>query len=93
MSSFICTNPFILKLLLKIHKVISIAGTIEEYKASMEPAEFEEMKAKMESEKEMFQNTGMQFFLMFLTVFIIGLIVSIVSAIILKTNPKKEFGT
>ena len=64
--------------------------TIEEYKASMEPAEFEAMKAKMESEKEMFQNTGMQFFLMFLTVFIIGFIVSIISAIILKTDSKKE---
>ena len=58
--------------------------TIEEYKATMEPAEFEAMKAKMESEKEMFQNTFLQFFLMFFTVFVIGFIVSIISSIILK---------
>ena len=60
--------------------------TIEEYKASMEPAEFEAMKAKMESEKEMFQNTFLQFFLMFITVFVIGFIVSLISSMILKKD-------
>ncbi len=58
--------------------------SLEEYKASLEPADFEAMKAKMEKEKAMFQNTGMQFFLMFLTVFIIGFIVSLISSMILK---------
>ena len=60
--------------------------TLEEYKASLEPAEFEALKAKMESEKEMFQNTFIQFFIMFITVFIIGFIVSIISSMILKKD-------
>ncbi len=60
--------------------------TIEEYQASMEPAEFEAMKVKMEKEKEMFQNTFFQFVLMFLTVFIIGFIVALISSIVLKRD-------
>ena len=64
--------------------------TLEEYKASMEPAEFEAMKTKMDSEKEMFQNTFLQFFLMFFTVFVIGVIVSIISSMVLKKNKSDE---
>jgi len=44
--------------------------SIEKAKVTMEAAEFETMKVKMESEKEMFQNPLIGFVAMFITVFL-----------------------
>ena len=58
--------------------------SIEKAKISMEAADFEIRKAEMQSEKEMFQNPIIGAVVMFLTVFIIGFIVSLISSIVLK---------
>lgn len=60
--------------------------SLEQAEATMSPEEFEAMKATMDSQKEMFQNLGFQFILMFLTVFIIGFVVSVISSIVLKKD-------
>ncbi len=59
---------------------------LEEAQATMSQNDFEMEKSKMESEKEMFQSPATQFFVMFLTVFIIGFLVSLISSIILKRD-------
>lgn len=56
--------------------------------ASMSSAEFETAKSQMEAEKEMFMNPGIQFFVMFLTVWIIGLIITLVSSLTLIKKQK-----
>lgn len=57
---------------------------LEQAQTTLSSEEFETEKSKMESEKEMFQSPATQFFVMFLTVFVIGFIVSLISSIILK---------
>jgi len=58
-------------------------GMLEEAK-SLPTAEFENRKAELESEKEMFLNPIMHFFIMSMMVFIIGFIISLLSALILQ---------
>ena len=48
--------------------------------------ELQEKIKEMEAEKEMFSSPVMNFLLMFLTVFMIGLIVSLLSSLILQNK-------
>lgn len=62
---------------------------LAEMKENLSTEEFLTAKAQLESEKEIFMNTGLNVLIMFLTVWLIGLIVSILSAILLQNTPKK----
>ena len=62
--------------------------TLDKMKADMAPAEFEAAAQKMESEKEMFANPVLGSVVMFLTVFLIGFVFAVVSALILKKEDK-----
>ena len=53
-------------------------------KRSMTPAEFEVKRKEFESQMELFSNPFFQFLIMFATVFIIGFIVTIISALSLQ---------
>lgn len=57
---------------------------LEQAQASMSADEFEAEKVKIEAQKAAFQSPVVQFGVMFLTVFVIGFIVSLISAIVLK---------
>lgn len=57
---------------------------LEEMRKTL-PASTVELKRKeMESQKEMFSNPVVQFIVMFLTVFLIGVIVTVISSLVLK---------
>lgn len=58
--------------------------------ASMSASEFELAKEQMLQDQALFENVGFQFFLMFLTVFIIGLIISILSSLYFQLKPVKR---
>ena len=62
--------------------------TLDKMEADMAPADFEAAAQKMESEKEMFANPVLGSAVMFLTVFLIGFVFAIVSALILKKEDK-----
>lgn len=62
--------------------------TIEKHKENLPAEEFETRRAALESEKDLFANPLINFTLMAFTVFSIGLIVSLISALILQR--KKE---
>ena len=62
------------------------AKYLERIRISTPPDKLEAVLKKMNAEKEMFSNPLMQFLLMSLTVFIIGFIVTIISAISLRRN-------
>ena len=64
------------------------AKYLERIKISTPPDKLEAVLKKMNEEKEMFSNPLMQFLLMSLTVFIIGFIVTIISAISLRRNKR-----
>jgi hypothetical protein len=65
----------------------------EKIKASTPPAELQATLQKLESEKEMFASPFMQFALMFLTVFLIGIVITVISSLILqRTNSKTKIG-
>lgn len=53
-------------------------------KAQLPAAEFEAEAKKLEQQKEIFGNSFFQFGLMFLTVFMIGIIITVISALVLK---------
>ncbi len=57
---------------------------IDSIKDRLPPEEFATAVKKVEQEKKMFANPGLQFILMFLTVFVIGFIVSIISSLALR---------
>lgn len=57
-----------------------------EMQKTMTPEKFEVAKAEFESQKAMFANPLFNFGLMFFTVFIIGVIISVISTLILKRN-------
>lgn len=59
-------------------------ATIEEMRATLPPDELKIELAKMESQKELFSSPLMNFFIMSLTVFIIGFIISLISAVTLQ---------
>lgn len=53
-------------------------------KSTLSTEEFQIQIAKLESEKDMFQNPFMQFFVMGVTVFLIGIIGTVISTLVLK---------
>lgn len=57
---------------------------VEQMKGTMSEEEFEVAVAQMKSQMEMFQNPVAQFFIMGLTVFLIGIVASLLSALVLK---------
>lgn len=59
---------------------------LNEMKASMTKEEFAVAKSEVESQKEFWSNPFMQFTVMFLTVFVIGFIMALLSSMILKTK-------
>lgn len=59
-------------------------ATVENMRNSLPPNEFEEQLATIESQKEMFSNPLFSFALMAMTVFVIGFIISLISALILQ---------
>ena len=58
-------------------------GMVEQAQ-SLPKEEFEMRKAELESEKEMFSNPFMHFFIMSMMVFVIGFIISLLSALLLQ---------
>jgi len=58
------------------------------FKQSLPAAEFEAKKKQMEASMKLFSNPVTQFFIMFITVFIIGFIVTIISALALRRKPR-----
>ncbi len=61
---------------------------IEAMRTELTQADFEKKLAELESQKELFSNQLFSFLLMALTVFIIGFIISLISAVLLQS--KKE---
>lgn len=57
---------------------------LEQLQATLPAEEFEIRKVELESEKEMFMNPFMHFFFMSMMVFVIGFIISLLSALILQ---------
>jgi hypothetical protein len=57
------------------------------FKQSLPVAQFEVKKRQLEDSMKLFSNPVAQFFIMFLTVFVIGFIVTIISALALRRKP------
>jgi hypothetical protein len=57
---------------------------IEKARLEMSPAEFEAYSARMESQASLFGDPWLMAVVMFLTVFLIGLVISIISALVLQ---------
>ncbi|WP_103069735.1 DUF4199 domain-containing protein [Aquimarina sediminis] len=60
----------------------------EKMKSSLPPSEFQIKLKELEAQKELFSNAYMSFLLMAVTVFIIGFIISLISAFILQRKPE-----
>lgn len=58
--------------------------TIADLEASLPTTEFEEKRAELESQKALFMNPWFSFLLMSMTVFVIGFIISLISALVLQ---------
>lgn len=61
---------------------------IAKMKMTLPPEQFQVKLKQIQSEKELFSNIYMQFFLMAITVFLIGIVVSAIAALILHRKPK-----
>ena len=61
---------------------------VQKTKASTPPDKLQEALQKLESEKEMFSSPFIQFAVMFLTVFLIGIVITVISSLILQRNAK-----
>ena len=66
------------------------AHYVKKVKASTPPGQLQETLQKLESEKEMFASPFMQFAIMFLTVFLIGIVITVISSLILQRSSRKE---
>ena len=66
------------------------AHMVDQMRNSLPKEEFEIKFEELETQKELFSNTFMSFFLMSLTVFMIGFIISLISALILQRKPVNE---
>ena len=64
--------------------------TLDNMKASMSPEEFEIAKAETLEQLAMFDNLFFQFVIMFMTVFVIGLIISLLSATYFQVKPIRK---
>lgn len=62
---------------------------INEMRSTLTAEEFEEARRQMEAEKQFWSNPLLQFIVMFLTVFVIGFIVALISSAILQTKSEK----
>ena len=60
------------------------AQAIEQFRTTLPEAEFKVKLAELESQKELFMNPYISFLLMTVTVFILGFIISLISALILQ---------
>ncbi|MCF6347771.1 MAG: DUF4199 domain-containing protein [Flavobacteriaceae bacterium] len=60
------------------------ARSIEQLKSSLTGVELETKLAEMESQKELFMNPYISFLLMSFTVFLVGLVISLISSLILQ---------
>lgn len=60
---------------------------VEELRQTLSEADFKVEYEKLEAQKEMFSNTFLSFLLMAATVFIIGFIISLISALVLQRKP------
>ena len=65
------------------------ASVLADWEASLPEAEFLARKQEMEDQKAMFSSPWVSFLLMFLTVFLIGFIISLLSTFILKRKPSQ----
>ncbi|MDY8136953.1 DUF4199 domain-containing protein [Aquimarina sp. 2201CG5-10] len=63
------------------------AHYVEEMRNSLSESEFQTQLKDLEAQKELFSNPVMSFLLMFLTVLIIGFIISLISSLILQRKP------
>lgn len=63
---------------------------VEQIKKSAPPDKLEAMLKQVQAEKEMFSNPFMQFIVMFLTVFVIGIIITVISSLILQRKQAKK---
>jgi hypothetical protein len=59
---------------------------LAEAQSTMSAVEFEEYKSKFEGSKSLYMNSAFQSFIMFITVLLIGLVVSVLSSFILKKD-------
>lgn len=64
------------------------AHEVEKLRASLPASELQAKLTEMEMQKEMFSSPAISSIVMFLTVFIIGLIVTVISALILKRSQR-----
>lgn len=62
---------------------------VEQMKNSLSESEFQIKLKELEAQKDLFSNTFVNFLLMSATVFIIGFIISLISALILQSKPLK----
>lgn len=62
------------------------AQSIEQYRATLPEEEFKVKLAELEADKELFMNPLISFLLMTFTVFILGFIISLISALILQSK-------
>ncbi|MGI9542048.1 MAG: DUF4199 domain-containing protein [Cyclobacteriaceae bacterium] len=62
------------------------AHSLDQMSAEMSGEELEQAVAEMEQQKEMFSNPVFQFLIMFVTVFLVGFIVTVISGLVLKRN-------
>jgi hypothetical protein len=60
------------------------AQAIEKFRATLPEIEFKVKLAELESQKELFMNPFISFLLMTVTVFVLGFIISLISALILQ---------
>ncbi len=65
---------------------------ISQLQHSLPPAEFESKRKELEAAKRMMENPIVNFLLMFATVFIIGVIVTVISSLLLMRKPKPAIG-
>ncbi|MDG1571195.1 DUF4199 domain-containing protein [Robiginitalea sp. M366] len=63
------------------------ATVLTQMQAELPEAEFLQQKAEMEAQKALFTSPAVNFLLMFFTVFLIGFVITLSSAMILKRNP------
>jgi len=62
---------------------------VAKLKSELPPAEFDGQLKEMEQQKEMFVNPLFQFGAMFLSVFVVGLIVTVISTLVLKRKARQ----
>jgi Protein of unknown function (DUF4199) len=63
---------------------------IQDMKVKLPPDQFQVKLKSLESERTMFKNPYLQFIMMFLTVFLIGVIITAISSLALYKNPKTK---